>query len=245
MLGVASIAILRVFSRFVIGVTGAGVVAVGCWALQASTLPSPTSADRVAARATFWLQRHRLVLDSFRVDRTDSSGACLRGWFSDGGGPRRRGSLFAERRSVWLVAGLRRRISLLRGRFRPAGWAVLKATLGCSRGLQDLLIGGLRGGDLGAERSTVAGQAAVALRLPRLGSRWTLAVRRRAVLLHLPHLQEERLTLYVAQRTARPLLAVAVLNGRQISARLSLAANTAAALSRVGLRRLAQRLGDR
>lgn len=246
MLGVASSAILRVLPRFVVGITGAGVIAVGCWALQAGALPSPTSADRIAARATFWLQRHPLILDSFHVGRGTTSGACLRGWFSDGRGPRVRGSLFAQQDSVWLAARLKRRLSLLRGRALPATRAALEVTLGCSRELQDLLIEALREGDpLGAKQSHGLGQATVALTLPNLDSRLTLEISRHRYTLHLPTLKEERLTLYVAARTYKPLIAVAVGNGRRISARLSLVALTPAALARVRLRRLARQLEGR
>lgn len=226
-----------------IGLAAAGAIAVGGWGLQAGALPSPTSADHVAARATFWLQKHRLVLDSFRVDRRTTTGACLRGWFSNGSGPRVRGSLFVQRGTVWLAAGLGR-ISLVRGRPLHAGRALLEATLGCSRELQVLLVEAVRDGvHLGAERSYVAGQAVVALRLPRLDTRLTLEVSRRTHQLHIPHLREERLTLYVAERTSRPLMAVAVLDGRQMSARLSLVSATPTMLVRVRLGRLAQRLG--
>jgi hypothetical protein len=168
----------------------------------------------------------------------------LRGWFSNGSGPPVRGSLFVQRGTVWLAAGLRRRISLVSGRPRHAARALLEATLGCSRELQDLLVEAMRSGaHLGAERSYVTGQPAVGLRLPRLDTRLTLEVSRRTSQLHVPYLREERLTLYVGDRTSKPLLVVAVLDGRRISARLSLVSATPTMLAQVRLGRAARRLG--
>lgn len=236
---------MRALRQYVIGLAAAGMIALGSWGLQARVLPSPTSPEHFAARTTFWLQKHRLVLDSFRTGRSTIRGACLRGWFSSDGGRRLRGSLFVQRSTVLLVAGFQD-ITLVIGRRSQASRAWMEAMLGCSRELQDLLVEALRRGvHLGAERSHVAGQPVVGLRLPRLGIQLMLDFAGRARRLHFPGLGGARLTLYVDDRTAKPLVAVAIVGGRRILARLSLVSATPTILARIGLGGLAERLGGR
>jgi hypothetical protein len=184
------------------------------WALQASVLPAPRPATRVAADASAWFHDYRLTVDVFHVHHRRIKGACLRGWFPRARRPKARASLFSlaagplqvpERRHPWVGAA--------RHRDQPSR---LLAFIGCSGELAPVLAAAAQsGGHLSSERSYAANQPAIALEVE--------------------HAKDERLTLYVSPRSYRPLVAFVDLEGRQATARLYLTRLKSSVLSRFHL----------
>ena len=199
-----------------VGLAGAVGVAASGWALQASALPPPKPAARIAADTSTWFHDYRLVIDVFHVDHRRIKGACLRGWFPRPGGQRIRASLLSLRLgSVLLLSGGRRvwRVGGPRNRVPPAR---LLASVGCSGKLAPRLAGVAQSGaDYTAARSYAANQPAIRLKLERV--------------------RDERLTLYVSPRTYQPLVAIGEAHGREVTARLYLTPVTRTLLARFHL----------
>lgn len=171
------------------------------WAIQASALPAPSPATRVAADASAWLHEHRFVVDVFHVDHRRTTGACLRGWFPHPRPPKIRASLLSLDSGSSLLAG-RRHPWRAADRHRGQPGRIL-AFVGCSGELAPVLAAAAQsGGRLSTERGYAANQPAIALELV--------------------HGRQERLTLYVSPRSYRPLVAFADLNGLRATARLYL-----------------------
>lgn len=191
-----------------VGVVGAGVLGAAGFAVVRAGLPSPTRSQHVAARAATWLQSHRLVRDEFRIDGRDVGGACLRGWRPrDGSRPQRGSFLALEPGTLWFGSSLRR-VSLLHGPAQPVVLGRLETTAGCTRGLRDVLFAALQ---TGLDVGVTTGQ--------------------RTIVLSLPEVRGERMTLYVSAQTYRPLRAVAAMAGHEVVVHLSLVRATPAVLA--------------
>jgi hypothetical protein len=196
-----------------VGLVGAVGVAASGWALQASALPPPKPAARIAADTSAWFHDYRLVVDVFHVDHRRVKGACLRGWFRRPDGPKVRASLLSLRFGPVLLLSAGRRVSRVGGRRNRRLPARLLASVGCSGKLAPRLAGVAQSGaDYTAARSYAANQPAVRLKLERV--------------------RDERLTLYVSPRTYQPLVAIGDAHGREATARLYLTRVTRALLAR-------------
>jgi hypothetical protein len=199
-----------------VGLVGAVVVAASGWALQASALPPPKPAARIAADTSTWFYDYRLVVDVFHVDHRRIKGACLRGWFPRPGGPKSRASLLSLRFGPVLLLPGGGQVSRVGGRRNRLLPARLLASVGCSGKLAPRLAGVAQsGGDFTAARSYAANQPAIRLKLERL--------------------RGERLTLYVSPRTYQPLVAIGDARGREVTARLYLTRVTRTLLARFHL----------
>lgn len=70
------------------------------WGLQAAVIPPPTQNARIAATATAWFLRHRLVAATVRVGNGNAvHSECVSGWFRTG-----RGTVLRFRNGVGIVA---------------------------------------------------------------------------------------------------------------------------------------------
>jgi len=197
----------RALLSVAVGLAGAAGVTASGWALQAGALPRPRPADRVVADASVWFHEHRLVVDIFHFDHRRERAACLRGWFVGAQGYKAPASLLSLRSGLVLRISARRRISVVAG--RPSGiWPIrLLAAAGCSGELASATAAAAQGGwHLRVERAYAANRPAIALRLWRV--------------------ERRRLTLYVSPRTYRPLVAIAAIDGEQVTARLYLGSVT-------------------
>ena len=193
---------------------GAAAVVAGGWALQATALPPPEHADRVAADASAWLHDYRLVVDVFHIDHRRLEGACLRGWFPGPGRTKSRASLLSLGSGHVFRFTSGRRVSpgsRDRDGQRPGG---LMALAGCSAKLSSVLASAAQSGGhaLRIERGYAANQPAIALRVGRT--------------------HHERLTLYVSPRTYLPIVAIVERGGHTATARLYLNRITPALLAR-------------
>jgi hypothetical protein len=174
------------------------------WSVQLVALPRPTHADLVAARAARWLNDYRTAVDVFRVGGRRIEGLCLHGSPTDRHGERSRSSVLV------LVSGKTFHVTQTRTEERVVDEAgrqdrpgLLAANVGCTYQLLAEIGEAVRTNvAIDATPATVARQPAIALRLSRV--------------------RRERLTLYVAPSTYRPLFASARIGGRQITARLHL-----------------------
>jgi hypothetical protein len=179
-------------------------VAASGWALQATALPPPKAAARVAADASVWFHGYRLAVDVFHFDHRRVEGACVRGWLQQQNGSNIRASLLSyEAGPILRVAG-KRHVSVVAARSRrPFPPGLLAADAGCSRMLGRTIAAAAQGaGHLTMERAYAANQPAIALELRRG--------------------KEERLTLFVSPPTERPLVAIVDLDGLTIAARIYL-----------------------
>ena len=201
-----------------VGLLGAAVLLGVAWSVQLIGLPPPAQADLVAARAARWLNDYRTTVDVFYDGHRRIDGLCLNGTL-DGrhSGQTKSSLLVLPRRERFHVTqtGTEERVVDRRGLESPPG--LLAANAGCTYELL-VQIGDAAGAKVGIDAvpALVARQPAIALRLP---------VTRR-----------ERLTLYVARSTYRPLAASAVIDGKRITARLHLTRLDQRLLASFGLR---------
>lgn len=214
----------RALLSVTVGLAGAAGVTASGWALQAGALPPPTPAARVAADASAWFHDYRLVVDVFHIDHRKTKGACLRGWFGHADGRRVRASLLSLDSGRHASGG--RRVSVILGSARRLPPSEVAAAAGCSGELAPMIAGAAqRGGHVTVSRGYAANRPAIALKLS--------------------HGDEMRLTLYVAPRTRRPLVAIVALDGHEATARLYLSRVKRQILRRFHLLRLAKPLPRR
>ena len=187
----------------------AGITAAS-WALLTVALPASVPVARAAAGAEWWFYNYRLSIDVFHAHDRRFKGICLRGWYLRPpfqGGPRRwqgeqYGSLLVLSRGP-VVLRAHGRIQLAIGHRLPDLPASLAAGIGCTGSLADALTAALQqhGGQMSIERAYAANQPALAIEL---------------------RLHDERLTVYVAPRTYRPLVLFGDMRGRIATARIYL-----------------------
>lgn len=193
----------RALLSVLVGLAGAAAVTAGGWALQAAALPPPTSVARVAADASAWFHEYRLDVDVFHFDHRRESGACLRGWFGHAHGHKARASVLSLESGTILRSLPRQRVGLVAGhpdRLLPGAVAL---AAGCSRELATTLARAAQtGAHMTVSRAYAANQPAIALRVSR-GN-------------------DKRLTLFVAPRTDRPLVAFVALADHEATARIYL-----------------------
>lgn len=202
----------RALLSAVVGLVGALGVMAGGWALQAGALPPPTSAARVATDASNWFHEYRLVVDVFHFDHRKESGACLRGWYGDVGGHRARASVLSLESGAILRTLPKRRVGVVAGHPSPLLPGSLALASGCSRELANILARAAQtGAHMAVSRAYAANQPAIALRVSRG--------------------VDKRLTLYVAPRTDRPLVAIVALADHEATARLYLSRATPSLLA--------------
>jgi hypothetical protein len=192
----------RTLTSAAVAFVGAAAVAAGGWALQATALPPPEHADRIAADASAWLHDYRLVVDVFHLDHRRLKGVCLRGWFPGPGRTKSRESLLSLGAGRIFRFRSGREVAH-RDRDRDGQYRGLLALAGCSAKLSSVLAAAAQSGHaLRIERGYAANQPAIALRVGRT--------------------RHERLTLYVSPRTYRPIVAIVERGGDTATARLYL-----------------------
>jgi hypothetical protein len=174
------------------------------WSVQLVGLPLPQHADLVAARAAGWLNDYRTAVDVFYDGHRRIEGLCLNGTLDGRHSEQPKSSVLVlpprERFHV-SQTGTEERVVNRRGLQSPPG--LLAANAGCT---YELLV------QIGDAARAKVGIDAVP----------TLVARQPAIALRLPVARRERLTLYVARSTYRPLAASAVIDGQRITARLHL-----------------------
>lgn len=216
----------------VVGVLGAGAFLGGGLALQAAALPPAAQSARVAADAASWLLRYRLSWSSFHVDGRHVTGFCLHTWFPRRTGKLARGTilrlsdgleLLQNGGPIWKTAG---------GPVQPRHLPELELQLaGCPADLgQRVAAAAQAGGDLQMERTFVAGQPALGLRLP---------IRHERVGKHRYILN--RIELYVSAQTYKPLAIKASLGRFSGAGEIRLATATPALLHRLTVRKTTER----
>lgn len=200
-----------------VGLLGAlGLMGIA-WGVELVALPPPVHADLVAARAARWLNDYRAAVDVFQVGHRRIEGLCLHG------SPEDRHSERSQSSFLVLASGKTLHVTQTRTEERVVDEAgrqnqpgLLAVNVGCTYQLLAEIGEAVRTNvAIAATPAFVARQPALALRLSRV--------------------RRERLTLYVAPSTYRPLVASALIGGRQITARLHLMPLDQRLLARFGL----------
>jgi hypothetical protein len=190
------------------GMLLSGVVGVAClvcvlalgFGLQAAVLPSPAHVDRVAADASRWLNLYHYSIDVFHSRKRRLRGACLRGWYPRAQKP---GSLLLLHGGPALLAIEHQPVLFLSRSRRRDFPALLAITTGCTLQLGNALYAAAQG------KTRISIEPAYAANQPTLA-------------LELPHVREQRLTVYVSARQYRPLVAIATAHGHTTTARIYL-----------------------
>lgn len=216
----------RALLSLAVGLAAAACVTASGWVLQAAALPPPTPAARVAAEASAWFHEYRLVVDVFHFDHRRTSGACLRGWFGRVHGAKARASLLSIESGPIYRATKGQPLAVAKGHRSRLLPGSLAAAAGCS-------------GEL-APRLARAAQSGAHLTVSR-----AYAANRPAIALKVSRSNDERLTLYVAPETYRPLVAIVSADGREATARLYLSRVKRHVLLRFHLLREAERTPKR
>lgn len=102
-----AIYIRRVRTVTVAGFVAAAIMAGG-WGLQSLGLPPPSRGNEAAVRAAVWFMRYRLASSSVRIGRHLQRGRCYHGWFDNGTGRDRRGTLLVLNDGHSVAAASRR-----------------------------------------------------------------------------------------------------------------------------------------
>lgn len=156
----------------------AGIATAG-WAVQAATLPPPTRADDVAARAVAWFLRYRLVDARLRVGGGPPQRTrCLQGWLPVlAGGRPDRGTVLAlpGSRAVIQAHPRLRVVGVPHGEPRGLALVQLEAA-GCSRVDGPRLAALVQSRRLDVDRAFAYGYPALALRVPTRRTRLTIFV---------------------------------------------------------------------
>ena len=199
------------------GLLGAVVVLGVAWSVQLIALPLPQHADLVAARAAGWLNDYDTSVDVFYAGNRRIEGVCLNGPLEERHSEQTKSSLLVLPRGERFHVTQTRteeRVVDRRGQQTPPG--LLAANAGCT---YELLV------QIGDAARAKVGIDAVPARVAGLP----------AIAVRLPVTRHERLTLYVAPSTYRPLAASAVIDGQRITARLHLTHHDQRLLARFGL----------
>lgn len=147
---------------------GAAVLGTG-WAVQSAALPAAARADVIAAAASTWFSRYRLVVSRFRIGSSRPVRAtCLRGWFPAPDGKLAPGTLLRfGRTSILASDGRVTRAPRARRTPRSRLAAVRLALAGCPRFFARRIAALIQSGPrLVVERTVLTGRPVLALRIP-------------------------------------------------------------------------------
>lgn len=200
-----------------VGLLGAAGLVGIAWGAQLVALPAPAHADRIAADAARWLDDYRMSVAVFHTGGHRVEALCVHGAPADRHGERSKSSFLVLAPGQTLHITEKHddeRVTDLAGRTNEPG--LLAANAACTHELLAQIGAATRAAvAIDASPAVVAGQPAVALRLSRI--------------------RHERLTLYVAPTTYRPLAASVLIDGRRLTALLQLRRLDRTVLARFGL----------
>jgi hypothetical protein len=195
---------------------GSAVLGAG-WVAQSAALPAAARTDLIAAAASTWFSRYRLVVSRFRIGSGRPVRAtCLQGWFAAPDGTRAPGTLLRfGRTSILAVDGRTTQSPWAPHTARSGLGTVRLALAGCPRILARRIAALIQSGPrLAVERTVLSGRPVLALRLPS---------------------PELRLRVYLAPLTYRPIAVSTSDDGLTGVSRIHLTRLTPALLHAVGL----------
>jgi hypothetical protein len=200
----------------VAGVVGSAVLGAG-FVAQSAALPAAARADVIAAAASTWFSRYRLVVSRFRIGGNPPVRAtCLQGWFPARDGTRAPGTLLRFGRTSILVSARRTTQAPPAPRTAHSALdAVRFALAGCPRTFARRIAALIQSGPPPAvERTVLSGRPVLALRMPSRGL---------------------RIRLYLTPLTYRPIAVSAGDDGITGTSRIHLTGLTPTLLREVGL----------
>jgi hypothetical protein len=155
---------------------GAAVLGAG-WLAQSAVLPAPARADMIAAAASTWLSRYRLVVSRFRIGSSGPVQAtCLQGWFAEPDGTLAPGTLLRfGRTSILASDGRTTQVPRAPRAARSRLLVVRLALAGCPRFLARRVVALIQSGPRPPiERTVLSGRPVIALRIGTRGLRLRL-----------------------------------------------------------------------